>query len=279
MREPGIYYDISNEEYHAGTWAVGNTGLQLVQDCPALYHGQYLDAERPQEEDKESAAQRFGNIAHCALFEFAAYNSRYVVGPDVHKSTNAWKDFVRGLAPGCEPCTSKERMAGLRIRQSALAIPDLRDALLHPGGRGEVSAYWRDDSTGVMLKVRPDWDMPVGDKACILFDAKTFATGDADEFARQAARMNYDFQAAFYSDVYGRVCGRQVLAFVHIVISNKWPHPVNLVQLGERSINTGRLKYRRALDTYAECLRTGEWPGYAPGIKLVDIPEYAMEAA
>lgn len=279
MREPGIYEGIPNDEYHAGAWAVGNSGLQLVRDCPALYFGKYLDPERPQAEEKESAAQRFGNIAHCALFEFGAYNQRYVVGPDVNKNTNVWKDFVRGLPAGSFPCGSDERTAGLKIRQQALSNPELAEALLHPQGRGEVSAYWRDPATGVLCKVRPDWVMPVGERSCVLFDAKTFSTGNADEFSRQAARMGYDFQAAYYTDGFGRASGLNVLAFIHIVICNEWPHPVNLVQLGERSINTGRLKYRRALDTYAECMRTGNWPGYAPGIKLVEMPDYALEQA
>jgi hypothetical protein len=277
MRNPGIYFDISNADYHAGTWAIGNSGLQLVADCPALYHGHYLDPQRPSRDDKESAAQRFGNIAHCALFEFPAYNHRYVVGPDVNKNTNAWKDFVKGLAPGCMPCDESERAAGLMIRQQALADKELREALEHPGGRGETSAYWRDERTGVLCKCRPDWFMPVGDKACVLFDAKSFATGSAAEFARQAARMGYDFQAAWYTDGFARATGWNVLAFIHIVISNQWPHPINAVQLGERSIASGRIKYRRALDTYAECLRTGIWPGYAPGIKLVEMPNYALE--
>lgn len=274
---PCVIEGLSNEAYHSNVHAVGNSGLQLVRDCPALFHGAYLDPQRPAKEDKESAAQRFGNIAHCALFEFAAYNQRYVVGPDVNKNTNVWKDFVKGLAPGCLPCGNDERMAGLKIREQALANPELAEALLHPQGKGEVSAFWRDERTGVLCKVRPDWVMPVGDKSCVIFDAKTFATGGADEFSRQAARMGYDFQAAYYTDGYGNATGLNVLAFVHIVISNQWPHPVNLVQLGERTINAGRAKYRRALDTYAECQRSGVWPGYAPGIKLVEIPDYAME--
>lgn len=279
MREPGIYYDIPNADYHAGTFAVGNSGLQLVADCPALYYGRYLDPQRPVKEEKESAGRRFGNLAHCALFEFDQYNHRYVVGPDVNKNTNRWKEFVASLPAGSFPCSSDERAAGLRIRQQALSDKELREALEHPGGRGEVSAYWRDERTGVLCKCRPDWVMPVGDKACVLFDAKTFATGGADEFARQAARMGYDFQAAFYTDGFMRATGLNVLAFIHIVIADEWPHPINLVQLGERSINTGRAKYRRALDTYAECVKTNNWPGYAPGIKLVEMPNYALEEA
>lgn len=281
MREPGIYYDIPNAEYHSGTWAIGNSGLQLVADCPALYYGRYLDPQRPQAEEKESAAQLFGNMSHCVLFEHDRFASRYRVGPDVHsKNLKVWQEFKKDCeADGASAIDSGQYKSAQRVRQSALSDKELREALEHPHGRGEVSAYWRDERTGVLCKCRPDWVMPVGDKACVLFDAKTFSTGSADEFARQAARMGYDFQAAFYTDGFGRASGLNVLAFIHIVIANEWPHPVNLVQLGERSISTGRLKYRRALDTYAECVKTNQWPGYAPGIKLVEMPNYALEEA
>lgn len=279
MREPGIYYDIPNAEYHAGTFAVGNSGLQLVADCPALYHGKYLDPERPPTEDKETPARLFGNMAHCVLFEYAAFRRRYRVGPDVHsKNLKVWQEFKKDCeADGATAIDSAQYKSAMRIRRSAMENKDLREALEHPGGRGEISAYARDERTGVLVKVRPDWEMPVGEDACVVFDAKTFATGNADEFARQAARMGYDFQAAFYTDFYGRASGKNVLAFLHIVIADEWPHPINIVALGERSINTGRDKYRRALDTYAECLKSGVWPGYAPGIKLVEMPGYALE--
>jgi hypothetical protein len=33
----------------------------------------------------------------------------------------------------------------------------------------------------------------------------------------------------------------------------------------------------RALAEYADCERTGIWPGYAPEIVMVDLPAWAME--
>jgi hypothetical protein len=280
MREPGIYHGIPIEEYHSDKTAIGNSGLKEVLDCPALYFGQNLDPQRPQAEERDSAAQQFGNMAHCILFEHDQFNRRYQVGPDVHsKALKAWKDFAATLPEGCDGIKPGQYASARKIREQALAIPELREALEHPEGRGEVSAYWRDERTGVLCKNRPDWVMPVGDKACILWDGKTFSTGDTDEFARQVPRMGYDIQAAWYTDGFGRASGLHVLAFVFIVIGNEWPHPINLCVLDEAAMDSGRRKYRRGLDTYAECLKTGNWPGYAPGIKTITLPPWALEQA
>jgi hypothetical protein len=281
MRNPGLYFDIPIGDYHADKTAIGNSGIKEVLDCPALYFGQNLDPERPQEEKPDTAPQVFGNLAHCALFEYAQLNRRYRVGPDVHsKQLNVWKEFKKECeACDCIPIDSKQYKAAKKIRQSALLVPELKEALEHPDGRGEVSAYWRDERTGMLCKCRPDWRMPVGQKSVILWDGKTYATGDVGEFTRQVPRMGYDVQAAWYSDGFERASDLQVLAFIFIVIGNEWPHPVNLCVLDEAALASGRRKYRRGLDLYAECMKSGVWPGYPPGIKTITLAPWALEEA
>ena len=62
---------------------------------------------------------------------------------------------------GCRRHRLFQMASAKRIRESALEIPDLREALEHPGSLGEVSAYWNDPHTGVRCKpARPV--MPVG---------------------------------------------------------------------------------------------------------------------
>lgn len=39
----------------------------------------------------------------------------------------------------------------------------------------------------------------------------------------------------------------------------------------------GQEKVRQALETYAECMATGIWPGYAPTIKALSPPAYYVQ--
>lgn len=274
-----IIHKLPIDEYHADKSAIGSSGLKEILDCPALYYGQNLDPTRPKKDVQESAAQVFGNLAHCVLFEYSDFHNRYRVGPEVSsKNTKVWQEFKKECeAEGAVAIDSFQMASAKRIRESALEIPDLREALEHPGSLGEVSAYWNDPHTGVRCKCRPDLLMPVGDGAGVMFDGKTFATGDAHEFARQVPRMGYHLQNAWYRDGFETAAGIQVLEFIFIVIGNEWPHPISLVALDEQGVSVGRSMYRRALDIYAECMSTGKWPGYQSGIQTISLPKWAQE--
>lgn len=278
---PGIYYDIPNSVYHGleQRHIIGCSGLKAVLQSPADYYGQFLDPDCPPESDKSSAARDFGNRVHCMLFENHLFAQRYAVGPEVAtRALKEWKDFASRLPAGCEGIKPSEYKTLKKVREQALAVPDVATALQHPEGRGEVSAYWVDEETGVPCKVRPDWVYPVGEDAVVLLDGKTFATADPYEFGRQAARMEYHLQAAYYSHGYKMASGKRVLAFVFLVISDTWPHLVTPVMLDEEAMRVGALSYRIALDRYAECKASGKWPGYGNDVKIISLPRWATDA-
>jgi hypothetical protein len=275
MREPGIYHGIQNADYHADRSAIGNSGLKAVLRSPAYYYGQYLDPAKPESEDKpETAGQRFGNIAHTMLFEPDSFNARYAVGPDVRsRALKAWKDWAKDLPEGVEGIKPGEYAAAKRLRESVLAIPDMRAAFSE--GHGEASAYFIDPATGERGKCRPDWAHPVGGEAVVLIDGKTYADASEAEFTRQIARMNYDMQAAWYTDGYEAATRKKVLAFLFLAIESDYPHQCNVMQLDAESLQVGRSKYRRALDQYAQCKALGSWPSYGNAVKLITLPAWA----
>ena len=47
--------------------------------------------------------------------------------------------------------------------------------------------------------------------------------------------------------------------------------------LGEASLESGRIRRRDALLTWAECLHTDTFPGYPTGLNDVEMPPYAMQ--
>ena len=281
MREPNIYTDLSNADYHADRTAIGNSGLKAMRRSPAYYFGQYLDPGKPPKKETETAAQKFGNMAHCILFEEHAFNARYRIGPEVaNKNLKAWQDFKKDCeADGATAIDQQEYDTAHAIRNQALSVPDIRTALLG-AGFGEASVYAADPVTGVRVKVRPDkMYCPFGtpDKGVILLDGKTFDTTDEEAFGRQAANMDYDMQAAFYSDAVGWQTKAPVLGFIFIVIENEYPFLTAQIQLDEESMANGKRKYRRALDSYAKCVSTGIWPGPGHELKMASIPHYKME--
>jgi exodeoxyribonuclease VIII len=277
MMEPGIHFNISNDEYHADRSAVGRSGLMAMLRSPAYYYGQYLDPACPPESDTESAARLFGNMVDCAMTEPAALNTRYLVGPDVNKNTNEWKAFKKEcVAAGAQAVDADALKRAKAARAGAMRVPDI--ARLFSKGFGQVTACAIDPTTGVKIKVRPDHVYPVNDKQVILADVKTYKSCDEEDFGRvQVVSMGYDIQDVLYSDVYARASGMEVLGFIFIVIEAEYPHVTAQMELAPEARASAQRKVRRALDTYHECRTTNVWPGHGDDLKTIVVPPYHLE--
>lgn len=269
---PGVIHGMDINDYHAIADAISKTGLDRIRRSPAHYYALTIDPDRPPE--KERAGQLEGQLAHCAILEPDEFYKRYAVGPDVSRATKAWKEFEAGLSPGVIGIKPDQYAAAIHQQVSVHSLPDVAEALAT--GWPEVSAFWTDPETGVMCRCRPDWVHPVDDDSVILLDLKTYSDASPADFARQVARKRYHVQAAYYSDGYAAASGKTVLAFIFVCVESEWPYAASATVLDELSIEQGRTEYREDLRAYAECLRTGKWPGYGAGIHTISLPNWAI---
>ncbi|SAL59393.1 exonuclease VIII [Caballeronia peredens] len=267
---PGIVEGLDIAAYHAME-PISKSGLDSLDLSPAIFWARHRDPLRPA--PKEKAGQLEGNLAHCEILEPGEFNNRYVVGPTLNRNTKAWKEFVEANA-GRVAIQSDQSEAARRQAVSVWSLPDIGDVLAN--GMPEVSAFWIDDETGSECRCRPDWVHPVGDDKVILADVKTYSIASPGEFRRQVARKRYDVQAAYYSDGYAKASGKEVLGFIFLAVETEWPFAANAFMLDEESIESGRIKYRENLRTYAECMRTEKWPGYSTGIDIIRLPQWAL---
>lgn len=270
--EPGLHYDLPIGVYHADQRSVSKSGLDEVARSPAHYYARHLDPKRPPPRDK--AGQLEGALAHCATLEPDQFVRRYRVSATVNRNTKVWKEFAeKAQADGLEPIQACQYDAAMRQAESVRALPEVKDALT--AGHAEISACWRDAQTGVLCRCRPDFTSPAGSSGCVLLDLKTYADASAAQFLRQIARKSYAGQAGFYSDGYSAASGLTVHGFVFVAVETEWPYAAACYMLDDESLEAGRRWYRRHLATYAECLRSGIWPGYSPRIELLTLPRWA----
>nr|WP_243863903.1 PD-(D/E)XK nuclease-like domain-containing protein [Brooklawnia cerclae] len=139
------------------------------------------------------------------------------------------------------------------------------------GARHEVSAFRVDEQTGVWLRCR--WDSI---KADGIADYKTAVSADPAEFARQAVKLGYHQQDAWYCDM-ARAHGVTDGPFRFIVQEKAAPYLVSVIELDEDTERLGRRMNRQAIDTYANCRATDQWPGYPPVVNIVSAPPWAFE--
>lgn len=292
MPREGIIHGLSIEAYHGDKSAISKSGLDDIARSPFHYYATHLDPNRPPEPDR-SGDRLAGALLHCALLEPDEWGKRYAVLPDdaPARPTDAmrnaknpspeslarvrwWDDWTQRTG-GITVITAKQHTEAWRQADALRRLPEIRDAL--GKGYAEVSAYWRDQETGVLCRCRPDWVTPVGDGQVILFDAKTYSSADPEEFARQIARMRYHVQDAFYWDGYQHAAKVEVVAFVFGAVELNWPHAATAIVLDDASREQGRREVRRNLDTYAACLKTNRWPSYTDSIAEVSLPTWAFD--
>ena len=284
----GVLHDIDIEAYHALP-GISKTGLDAINRSPAHYFGLHVDAQRPPR--KERAGQLEGHLAHCAALEPAHFDKRYIVIPEdaPRRPTEAqwnakkpsddsvaamkwWTEF-NARHGDARIISAAQYDCAMRQADSVRRLPEIAEVLQQ--GRPEVTALWTDPTTGELCRCRPDWVTEFGGNRVALLDLKTCGDASAAEFCRQVARKRYHVQDAFYTDGYAIAAGVDVMGFVFIAVESEWPYQAQALMLDAKSREQGRADYRRNLDKYAECRRSGQWPGYSDQVQLIKLPSWA----
>ncbi len=258
--KPGIYTcdQLSNKQYHAAD-GISKSGLDLIMRSPAHYRfGERKEATR---------AMEIGTALHCAILEPERFATDYMLLRNVtDRRSSEYKE-------ACKVWSSERVLTGLEadrvagMQESAFSNPHLSQYLSVPG-RCELSMFATDPETGVLVKCRFDKLTDSG------FAVDLKKTQDLRDFAKSVANYGYHMQAAFYLDVYKWATGDDLSAFVFAAVEELLPHASAPFGLDEEALEIGRMLYRKALNTYAECLEADEWPGIACEPETIQLPSW-----
>ncbi|EGG1410531.1 exodeoxyribonuclease VIII [Salmonella enterica] len=269
--QPGIYYDIPNEAYHAGP-GVSKSQLDDIADTPAIY----LWRKNAPVDTEKTKALDTGTAFHCRVLEPEEFSKRFIIAPEFNRRTSAGKEEEKTFLEECARTgrtvlTAEEGRKIELMYQSVMALP-LGQWLVESAGYAESSVYWEDPETGILCRCRPDKIIP---EFHWIMDVKT--TADIQRFRTAYYDYRYHVQDAFYSDGYRAQFG-EIPTFVFLVASTTTEcgrYPVEIFMMGEEAKLAGQREYRRNLQTLAECLNNDEWPA----IKTLSLPRWAKENA
>lgn len=158
----------------------------------------------------------------------------------------------------------REMAASLRAHPEARRIIDNATDI-------EVSAVWDDSETAARCKLREDI---LCEKIGVLCNVKTSINASPGAFERSIFTFGYHRQAALYIDGLAKN-GIQIEHFAFIVMEKKPPCCVAVYRLRDDVIRAGYEQNRKLLATYAECKRTGRWPGYGDTAMEIAVPKWA----
>lgn len=272
--EPGIYQNLSFDDY-AMIPAINFTRLCRFRDTAAHAHYDMTH------QSESTPAQRLGYLAHMALLEPLRFRENVVTAPKVDRRTtvgkNAWSAF-EGANRGKEIATNKEMDVCLGLQHSVGMHPTARE-ILYGEGLSELTIVWKDEELDILCKGRIDRVGKYNSQPIVL-DVKTVGTvASLRNWQRSITDYSYCEQAAMY------LSGLRTLMpvendnrnFLWLVCEVDPPYLVRLFDAEYDALQYGHQQFRKHLAEYAECMRTGVWPGYPEGIETVGLPAWIQK--
>lgn len=272
ITKPGIY-DIPNDVYHADPvpgGSLSSTGARrlLPPSCPALFRHEQVHGQPPKK------AFDFGTAAHGVVLGSGPELVKVDAPNYLTKKAQAARDEAR--ARGAVPLLPHEYEQVQAMAEAIRQHPAARALFAEGSGIPEQSLFWVDRPTGVTCRARLDW-MPYGNgRRLVVPDYKTAVS--ASPAAIQKAVLNYGYhqQNAWYVDGVKALGGGDA-AFVFVVQEKTPPYLVTVVELDEVTVQAGRVRNRRAIELYAQCVAEDHWPAYSDSIELISLPEWAQK--
>lgn len=261
---PCFIEGMPNDVYHSHPEGISSSGLKLVERSPAHYR--YQAGRAP------SRAMEIGTAVHAALLEPQVFADEYVLLKGVKdRRASEYKAAVK--VHGSERvlvATEADQVAGMQ--EAVLSNPAMSERLNAEGWR-ELSLFVRDPETGVLVRVRYDLLTVSG----IAVDLKSCQDARPEEFSKSIYNYAYDLSAALYTDAFQWATGNPIGAFEFAVVEKEMPHGHKLYLPDETLLQEGRRRYREALNLFAECERSGDWPGITcDGPELISLPSWRV---
>jgi hypothetical protein len=266
---PGIYAGLPDGVYHSdpvpgGSLSSSGARRLLPPSCPALFR---------YEQDNGRPSKQAFDMGH------AAHQRVLGIGPEIVKvDAEDWRTKAareardEAYARNAVPLLAAQ-FDVLEEMAEAIAAHPIAKALFKPDqGVAEASMFWPDEQTGIIRRSRLDWLPTSTDRRLIIADYKTSKSADPEQFAKDAMNYGYHQQADWYRDGVIALGLSADPAFVFVVQEKTPPYLVSVIELDVIALRIGRLLNRRALTRYAECVRTGRWPGYVDDVELVSLP-------
>ena len=235
----GIYYDLSNEDYHKDE-AIGSTTVKAISVSPAnLYFNPF----------KGSKSAQIGSAIHAALLEPAVFAKDFVQLPDSDRRSAEYKQAAREFGADFVLVGSEVETIN-RMFESSRMNEDFMD-YLNAKGRSEVSMFASCPITGLNLKCRFD---RLSDSHPYPLDVKSCRDASQRGFSQAFGQYHYHVQAAFYLYVLKLVTGIELNQFAFFAIENNAPYKNCMYYIGKDSLELGRKTMFEAMQKLTECL-------------------------
>lgn len=263
--------------------AYSRSHLLLMERCPKYF---YYHTHTNPDDTEPTKALSIGSALHYLVLEPELFADNVAVLPsDLKKPSitqiNAkkpseetllqiqdWNAFVRESAG--KIVISESELESVSLMAEAITSDEDVLQYIRATGKSEHTLLYECD--GIPLKVRID-RICEDDGFCI--DIKTCADASPSAFARSVINYGYDMQAHMIMQAC-RFHGLPVKTFYFICVEKEVPHCVAVYRCGRDVLESGAMRFEKALSTLKHCLATDTWPSYTMEAQELLLPNWHM---
>ncbi|HHT3530374.1 TPA: PD-(D/E)XK nuclease-like domain-containing protein [Enterobacter asburiae] len=263
--KPGVYYGMSNEDYHADE-AIGSTTVKAISVSPANHFFNKFTG---------SKSAHIGSAIHAALLEPDLYDKQYTLRQDISsRNSKEYKELASKLAPEYILIGSEVDTVS-RMAWSSRMNDDFMD-YMNTKGNSEVSMFAECPETGLMLKCRFD---RLSDTLAYPLDVKSCKDASERGFSNAFGQYKYHIQAAFYLYVLKLATGIEYNQFAFFAIENSPPYRNCMYYIGEESLELGYREMFTALDKLVACKENEsmKYEGIVLPSNEINVPAYLLD--
>jgi hypothetical protein len=301
-----VLYDVSDDDYYAGLGDAPmlsySTASKLVHQSPR--HAYCAHPKLGGKPRKQTAAQSSGSIFDALMTGQA--DKLVSLGP-IECPKCKGKRRVKGelcdrcgghgsiLPTDLRPAAAKAQWEDIEAKgsipilphklESAMAVAvairtELAEQNVVLGSQNQVTLLWEEKtSTGHVVQCcgrLDNWHPEIAR----IYDFKRIDNGHPDRCQRSIEHWGYNIQAVAYrrgiESNFPELVGRVDFVDLFCEIDEE-PYLCTPIRPRGTQLELGRRKWQRAIDTWYECVTSGEWPGYASGIISQDASEWALK--
>lgn len=239
--EPTIFTDEMAFDKYIEVDACHKSALSHVKTAKHL--------KKYQDKKPDSDALRFGRIFHTSLLEpgnigaLEVYEDMDWIPKADHpdgKSINDQKAEWKQTRNDNEIPYFMKNQERIDLENMVKAIREhpLASKYLKPEAKIEGSLFWKDERTGLDCKSRLDLILPDDD---IIIEIKTDVDPEPEAFGRKIYNMGYHIGAWFNREGYRAVFGRDLKAFIFVVLEKSEPYSVGVYMMSAHDFDAGEI--------------------------------------
>ena len=273
IESPGIY-QIDSATYHSDpapspSLSASIAHILITQSALHAKSAHPRLTENPVTED--SRVMDIGRLCHSLMLE--GEDIAVIIEAENYRTKAAQeaRDAAR-LAGKC-PLLAHEMIdvhaMMLAAREQLNAHPEA-NGVFTSIGKSEQTLVWQEHN-GIWCRARLDWLC-----ADSIWDYKTGKrSAHPQAISRIAAASGWCLQAAFYLRGFKAIAGQDYDPKFHFVAQESFPpYALSVLELSPADLALAVAQVDVAIDTWGECLKSGNFPGYSNRVQRITSPPY-----